>query len=1003
MRLNIAAAKQIVGSEHPSFGMWPLFDLLKMRTRFLLPVPILLFFLCAGASAQTVGKVSGLVRDTEMNEPLIGCNVTILGTTLGAATDQEGSYFILNVPPGKYDLQASMLGYQRVIQRDVVVNGGRTTAANFSLSSFAIEQREVVIEATRPDVEREKTSTSAVVRSEDVRGLAGIRDVGDVLNLAADVTDGHFRGGRENEEYYTLQGMGIVNPLDNSSAFLPIMSAVEEVEVITSGFGAQYGNAQSGVVNISMKEGKSDKWSTTVETRTRAPGRKHFGPSAYDPSAQPYLAKLLNETFWLRGSENPTDPSTGGYIGSMGVNTNFFGRDTTVQLAMARTLWQMQTRRDLYRSYGRDLDYSVELATGGPVSDHVRLFTALRTNIEWPVFPTEQPNSQRQLMGNIAVDVGGSSTFRVSGGFTEENTNVFPSSNNYTGYQAWLWDRITAINYQKRTNLQLGARFTHAFSPSTFAELKLNTLWTHRKLGSTPSPGSLPDSVALVGETWTLTSILPWVVGNSSSPDKIGYQDGENQFRDELTRTISLDGSITSQLTNSHLLNAGIQTNAYLIDVSNTIDVSSIRSVPVEKYKVTPFEAAFYVQDKMEFEGMIANVGVRADIWNSAGEYYEDQFYPIPSSSDTVYSTPDKTIYHSDAAARRKAPVIGRVQPRVGVSFPVSLTTVFHLNYGSFMQRPPFQYVVRARLEQGSNKPVILGNPRLEPEVTNSYDIGVTQGLGAGFTLDVSGYYKDVKNLIEEAKYQVVGSRNYPTYTTYFNRDYADIRGFRIALSKRRGDLTGSVNYQYGVATGKSATTQNATPSFTLNSQTGEILTTIHGPTRDIVLDFDRTHNLIVNLAYSSGEEWGPMVFGTFLLADATLSASAFARSGRPYTSPSNPTFWNGARTPAEYNVNMKFTKRIRSFFGVEASLYCEVFNLLNNRILNYDYVFAMGSLSSPNPNIAAYEKYGIDDPDHGIRYWWDTEKQRFAAVDQSFLIYSNPPRSFNIGFTLGF
>lgn len=64
-----------------------------------------------------------------------------------------------------------------------------------------------------------------------------MRDVNDVIDLAADVTDGHFRGGRTNEQFYTLQGMGIVNPLDASSAFSPILSAVEEVEVVTSGFG----------------------------------------------------------------------------------------------------------------------------------------------------------------------------------------------------------------------------------------------------------------------------------------------------------------------------------------------------------------------------------------------------------------------------------------------------------------------------------------------------------------------------------------------------------------------------------------------------------------------------------------------------------------------------------------------------------------------------------------------------------------------------------------------
>src|SRR5512143_928878 len=271
-------------------------------------VRLLVFtFLASGlVAAQNAGKISGTVRDAETRAPLVGCNVTLAGTPLGASTDPDGSYFILNVPPGKYDLQASMIGYQKTLQTGVIINAGRTTTANFTLQRTAVVQPEVVVEAVRPDVELEKTSTSAIVRSEDVQTVAGIRDVGDILTLAADVTDGHFRGGREGEEYYTLQGMGIVNPLNNSTAFLPIMSAVEEVEVITSGFGAQYGNAQSGVVNITMKEGKANAWRTRVETRVRAPQRKHFGPSVFDPSANPYLTALLDPNVWRLG-----DPGAG--------------------------------------------------------------------------------------------------------------------------------------------------------------------------------------------------------------------------------------------------------------------------------------------------------------------------------------------------------------------------------------------------------------------------------------------------------------------------------------------------------------------------------------------------------------------------------------------------------------------------------------------------------------------------------------------------------------------
>ncbi len=971
----------------------------RQSARNLFLLAILILITVVSLPAQNVGKLSGVVKDAESGEPLVGCNITIIGTTIGASTDLEGTFFILNIPPGKYDIQASIIGYQRTVQRDVIINSGRTTPIEFRLSSEALIQQEVIIQAIRPDVEPEKTSTSAIIRPEEITSVAGVRDVGDVLQLAADITDGHFRGGRTGEEFYTLQGMGIVNPLNNATAFMPIMSAVEEVEVITSGFGAQYGNAQSGVVNISMKEGKSDRWRTKVETRMRAPGRKHFGSSVYDPGKNPYMIgdsvyvphsnpylKLLLETnTWLLGDPQTNTP----YYTSMGSGLkDRYGGDTLVQLQVARTLWRMQMRRDLYRDYGKDVDYSIEASTGGPIDENIRMFLALRRNIVWPVFPTELPDIQYQVMSNIATDIGRGASLRISGGFTEDNSSVFPSSSSL-GYYNWLWDRITAINYQKRTNLQLGARFSHTLSPSTFYEIKLNSLWTKRKVGSTPSPSSVADSLIVNDLNYQIDwdKIIPQTV---RSPDEFYYLRGDDVFRDELTRTISADASITSQVTKSHLLNGGFQFNSYGIDVSNYLSVRDGAGGAVELYEANPFEAAFYAQDKMEFKGMIANVGLRMDIWSSQSDYYTDLFNPyrIVDSLGNPSNDPD-------AASREKAPILGRLQPRVGVSFPVSTSTVFHLNYGAFMQRPSFQYIISSRVQQAVLRPIRLGNPTLKPETTNSYDIGVMQGLGEGFTLDISGYYKDVKNLVEMAIFTSDQS-----YETYFNRDYADIRGFRIALTKKRGPFTGSANYQFSVATGKSATTSNAPPTFIKDPLTGEVITKLDKvPVRDILLNFDRTHNLILNLAFESGNEGEMEPF-----TNMTISISSFFKSGRPYTSSRNTKLINGARTPAEYTTNAKIIKKIPNFFGTSAFVYLEVFNLFDNKILNYDYIFSTPDAGSTNNRIKFYEDYAIDNPQNGILYWQDTNipSQAFA-VDQSFLIYDNAPRSFNLGFVVEF
>jgi outer membrane receptor protein involved in Fe transport len=958
-----------------------------------LPFIFLKFSLFAGLTillqvsplfAQSVGKISGIVMDSTTSEPLIGANIEIIGTKMGAATDVDGVYFILNIPPGKYDLRASMVGYKTMRVIDAIVNTGKTTNINFELVQEAIEGEEVVVTAERPDVERDKTSTSAIVRFDDVQNLPGIRDINDVLNLGADVFDGHFRGGRTGEEYYILQGMGIVNPLDNSSAFLPIMSGVEEVEVITSGFGAQYGNAQSGIVNISMKEGDRNIWKTRVESRMRAPGRKHFGPSVFDPNANDYIKLLQNEQVWLTG--DPESDQSQPYYGSMASGlTGYFAGDTTVQLAVAQALWN-QTKRDIGRTYGNNVDYSLETAMGGPINDKMRMFVALRSNHENTVFPTEQPSVEYQAMGNVVTDLGRGMVFRLSGGFAKDDENVFPSENRESGYQRWLWDRITGIRERKRINAQLGARFTKTISQSTFFELKLNSLFTDNEVGSTPVPDVLPDSVNF---NWVNQTI---VTPSNNSPDRLRYQYGNDLFTKEKTRTISFDGSYTSQVTKGHLLNTGIQVNSYLIDVSNFRNVRSTRLV--DSYLAHPIEAAAYVQDKMEFQGLIANVGLRFDLWYSGVDYYPDLYTP--------FGDPDSLgRFDPSSAPQKKPPVYGRLQPRLGFSFPISENTVFHLNYGAFMQRPSFQYIVSRRLGQRLNDPIILGNPRLKPETTDSYDVGVVQSLGEGFTIDVSGYYKDVKNLIQEAGF--IDERAGYADSSYFNLDYADIRGFRITLNKRKGSLTGSINYQFSYATGKSATATSSAPIF--NRDTLGVVTTdlTNVPTRDILLDFDRTHNVIITAGYVTEQKWGPSILSTKPFGDINLSVRSSIRSGRPYTSPSDTRLINVKRAPMEYNTDLRVTKTVRDFFGISANFYVEIFNLFDNKILNYSYLFRRPTSTDPNLPLQYYEKYPIDDKENGIRYWWDKGKQGPFSVDQSFLIYGNQPRSFSFGIVFEF
>jgi outer membrane receptor protein involved in Fe transport len=645
------------------------------------------------------------------------------------------------------------------------------------------------------------------------------------------------------------------------------------------------------------------------------------------------------------------------------------------------------------------LDYTFEFSTGGPLSENMRMFLAVQNSTSWPptnsasnspaAYPVEHPDVNQQIMGNIVADIEGGASLRVSAAYGLRSVNVFPSLNSSTpGFYRFLWDDILSIQRRNVENLQAGLRFTQAFSQKTFYEIKLNTLYTRQRLGSSPYPQSVPDTI-LGNSGWSTMMMLP-----VNSPDGFAVGTGQQSFNDDKTFTISLDASLTSQLTKSHLLTAGIQANWYTLDVSEHSSIGNTYPY-YDDYVAKPREAALYLQDKMEFQGMIANIGLRLDIWDQNAMYNPNiyrPYYEYQEWYDTTYHSQyvnvGKALYTSRTA------IIGRLQPRVGISFPVSVSTVFHLNYGSFMQRPSFQYIFDSRntvsWDPATKTQIItpnnIGNPTLKPQTTNSYDVGVMHGFGDGFTLDLSGYYKDVKDLVQAGTF--VGAGSTGSFTTYVNRAYADIRGFRIVLNKKTGALVGSINYQYSVATGKSSGVSTASPTFYENGTYSETFS------KDILFDFDRAHNLLINLGYSTGDQWG-------FLSDIAISSNSILRSGRPFTynSTSSGVFdVNNERTPWEYKTDMKITKRLHDFFGVEASLYLEVFNLFNDRTLNYTYIFQADAQGNQNPNLTMYMTTPLDDP-NGLRFQNDKYSGKSQlSVDKEFLIYSNQPRSFNLG-----
>ena len=206
--------------------------------------------------AGTTGKISGKITDKETSEPILGANILIDGTYFGAAADVEGYYYINNIPPGKYTVIASAVGYHKVRIENVAVKIDLTTSLDVELTSEAINIGEIVIQAKAPLITKDLTSSSAIVTSDDIK-MMPVENISQVINLQAGVVAGHFRGGRSDEVAYLVDGVPVNDAFNGSSALTVENNSVRELEVISGTFNAEYGKALSGVVNIVTKDGSS--------------------------------------------------------------------------------------------------------------------------------------------------------------------------------------------------------------------------------------------------------------------------------------------------------------------------------------------------------------------------------------------------------------------------------------------------------------------------------------------------------------------------------------------------------------------------------------------------------------------------------------------------------------------------------------------------------------------------------------------------------------------------
>lgn len=949
-------------------------------------ITFLLFsFLFAGET----GKISGKVIDKETSLPLVGVNVYIPESSFGSITDDNGEFYILNLPPETYQVTASYMGYKTELRTDVRVFIDKTTHVDYSLIKSIIEVDEVIVYSQRYDIiEPDLTSTKQSYRMDEMTSMPGMNDIDDVVNLQADVDGGHFRGGRSGEALYLIDGNSIVHPLYNSAALEPITLALKEVEVYTSGFSSEYGNVQSGVVNMVQQEGPEVEWQTFVEYSRSNDRYKTWGGSIYskeynqffdmlnDPNVwaiqrDPISGVLLWTHFGIRFPENYMAPID--TIPGWPPQIIFPSYSDSLRTAdLIRKLWLLSTR-EIGLEYEKP-DQRFSMSTGGPLSEKNTFFMATSYNESWPFFASLNPNISAQLMTTLVHRVNNTTKIKLLANVEWEDQSVMTSN-----YYRWF-DRTISVSSKKNRSNQISLGINKIIDRSSFFDIKINKFSTFDATAVPLLGDSTFSEIYSTNSNWRFyTAPTGYSVGKILTTDN----------NDE-TETTSLSSSYTNQLTNYHMLKMGLQGYLYDISVDYRSGRSNASSLRINNYNVHPYEGALYIQNKLEFEGMVANLGLRYDLYNLNTSYYKDTFSPYrnPNYDDSDPSKGD--YYDKDLAAMEKTDLETVLQPRIGISFPVSDKAVFHLNYGIFTQRPPFNYIFGRRLKQVAIPDYeLLGNPLLKPETTLAYDIGLIISLPFGLVLDLSSYLKDVNNLLQYAVYEDNGGNR---YFRYDNREYADIKGFHLNLEKNVGWFNSYLRYNWESSKGKSAsaTGDGARAEYFESDDQEDILP----DPEDIYLDYNRLHKLVGSVTFKTDSDFGFSIMDFHPLSDFSFSGIYRFSSGRPFTwDQSGQALQMSQRTPNEENLKVRMEK-IFHINETNMKFYIEIFNVLNQKVFSYSRVFESSS-NSFNPFI---ERYMLDRENITT----DVNFEPFVTSLDGYL-YSNQPRYYRMGLSFEF
>ncbi|MDQ7052683.1 MAG: TonB-dependent receptor [candidate division KSB1 bacterium] len=872
-----------------------------------------LVFVVTGAFAGTTGKISGTVVDKETGEPLPGVNIVIEGTTMGAATDNNGAYYILNVPPGTYSVVASMIGYQKEKVTGVRVSADLTTEVNFRLSSTVVELGEAVtVVAERPLIQKDMTASQSLVGAEEIDNTAvnsfesvmiampGFVVAGGSEGGTVSVAEGggiHVRGGRGGQLGFMIDGFYVEDALYGGIGSDVTRDGIQELSVITGTFNAEYGEALSGVVNIVTKEGGS-----------KLEGKLRFATDEL------MIGKLgdIKENNWRT---TRMEASIGGPV--PGTNNKvrfFFSGDrnyTNTYLNITKHVVRQDVEHFTIPDSIVDIFVDENNFVQTPTPDNI---ASLRKQKQVAGAEHYHNNNtfNRRWRGTGKITITPNANMKLILGFTGTRQE-------YKNYSQAFKPNPDRAGWTKADNLMTNFTWNHTLSPSTFYTLRgaVFTIWNrfgrfkpHDQIVQPLRSGPFSNFpfAAFGGQSnYEFLGAYPdptgaTVVINGDTLRAPAYSE-ENDDQNYRSQTITFNFDVTSQISRYHQIKTGFEFKQ--LDLRNHIINGIKTSNDTTLYRFKPIQLAAYIQDKIEFKDMVINIGLRWDYLDPKSPY--------------VATTNDLTR-QSGRVEQAKKKI--HLSPRLGFGYPITDRAVLHFAYGMFTQNPDYNFFYRGIYRDSPLYPFpdiaehfIVGNANLKPERTTAYEIGTELLLSDDIAMDVTLFYKDI--------YDYVSTKYFPfaqpqDYFTFVNEDYANARGIEISIEKRFSNyFSARINYTYSRAEGNSQSEFTHFNEYINASVLQEV-----PPKKTITLAWDQPHTLNFIIDVRKPNDWGLNIYGRF-------------GSGLPYT----PTDGRGrltdernsARLPWNGTIDVRLNKDF-NFMGLRERIFVDITNLFNKR-----------------------------------------------------------------------